>query len=201
MFSLTVPRPLHSNLQSSLGIFGHLYDFLRYRKILILMILTTRFFKRNTSIHENKERYTGLIYIHIRWFKRINIETYGILIRRDFEIDGIFETDGILGDGILSYGILRLTGFLRLKGFWVTGFWDRRDFETDGILFDGILIPTGFWDQRDFETDGILWPTGFWDRWDFNWRDFETDGILRPTGFWDRRDFIWQNSSSGFLLF
>ena len=134
-------------------IFGHLYDFLRYRKILILMILTiltTRFFKRNTSIHENKKRYTDLIYIHIRWFKRINIETYGILIRRDFEIDGI----------------------LRPTGFYLTGFWDRRDFirrdfETDGILFDGILRQTGF----------CL--TGFWAR------DFEPTGF-RATGFWDR---------------
>ena len=89
-----------------------------------------------------------LIYIHIRWFKRINIETYGILIRRDFEIDGIFETDGILGDGILSDGILRSTGF-----------WDRRDFiwrdfETDGIIFDGILS-TGFWADW-ISCDGIL---------------------------------------------
>ena len=52
-------------------------------------------------------------------------------LRRDFEIDGI-----------LSDGILRLTGY------WATGFWDWRDFEY-GIL------STGFWGEWIL-CDGIL---------------------------------------------
>ena len=107
-----------------------------------------------------------LIYLHNRWFKRIKLkptlfwaDAKGFWDLRDF------ETDWILGDGILSDGILRSTGF-----------WDRRDFiwrdfETDGILFDGILRPTGFcltglW-ARDFEPTGFR-ATGFWDR-AFSW--------------------------------